>query len=77
MSWATFDEETRRQRQIWEHRLELWTLEVVSTRCSFELWPGEGSRACYVIAMAERAICEATLAALPSLPVGTLPPAAQ
>ncbi len=65
MSWAAFDEETQRQRQVWEHRLHLWRLEVVSTRCSWELWPSDSTRNCYKLALAERELCEATLAALP------------
>lgn len=63
--WASFDEETQRQRQAWEFKLELWRLEVVSTRCSFEVWPSSSTRACYVLAMAELEICRATLDALP------------
>lgn len=62
--WDAFDTETANQRALWHAYLGLWRMEVISTRCAWQLWPTDATRAAYVTALAEREKCAATVAAL-------------
>lgn len=63
-AWDAFDTETANQLALWHAHLGLWRLEVLSTRCAWQLWPSAATRLAYVQALAEREKCEATLLAL-------------
>lgn len=63
-SWDAFDSETANQVALWRAYLGLWRLEVISTRCAWQLWPTPTTRLAHVQALAEREKCDATLAAL-------------
>lgn len=63
-TWDAFDSETANQVALWRAYLGLWRLEVISTRCTWELWPSDKTRAAHVQAIAEREKCDATLLAL-------------
>lgn len=67
-SWASFDAETARQVEEWRTSLQLWQLEVIAARCSWQLWPTDVTRALYVLALAERERCQASLLALTQVP---------
>jgi hypothetical protein len=70
--WTAFDEQTERDVGLWRAYLSLWRLEVISTRCTWQLWPNEATRRAYVHALAEKERCEATVIAL-STPVRRAP----
>lgn len=78
--WASFEAETARQLEMWRTSLALWQLEVISTRCTWQMWPTETTRAMHVRAIAERERCQASLIALTSLrsvALGNAPESAQ
>jgi hypothetical protein len=70
--WEAFDAETATQLELWRAYLGLWKLEVISTRCAWQLWPTDATRAAYVRAMAEREKCEAAVDTLTQERTGVL-----
>jgi hypothetical protein len=65
--WTAFDEQTERDAGMWRTSLHLWQLEVISARCTWQLWPSDATRSAYVRAIAERERCEATVRVLSEL----------